>query len=86
MDFHIFYFKRNAKVWTINDQDSKEACETLNKVGKLTLGLWCIGTKKCGSERGQSSTESGSKDEIYRQYKTKSDVITLKNEVHGSKK
>ena len=61
MDFRIGYFKCNVKIWINNDQDSKEACETLEKVGKLTL--WCIGIEKCDSKRGRSSTESGSDDE-----------------------
>ena len=41
MDFRIGYFKRNVKIWINKDQDSKEAWETLEKVGKFTL--WCIG-------------------------------------------
>ena len=35
MDFHIGYFKHNVKIWINNNQDSKEAWETLEKVGKL---------------------------------------------------
>ena len=60
IDFHICYFKHNVKVGINNDQDSKEACETLKKVGKLTL--WCIGIEKCGLKRGRSNTASRSKD------------------------
>ena len=56
MDFRIGYFKRSVKIWINNDQDSKEACETLEKVGKLTL--WCIGIEKCDSKRGRSSGRS----------------------------
>ena len=61
MDFCIDYFKGNVKIWINNDQDSKEARETHEKVGKLTQ--WCIEIEKSDSKRGRSSTESGSDNE-----------------------
>ena len=63
MDFCIGYFKRNV---INNDQDLKEDCETLEKVGKLTL--WCIGIENCDSKKGRSSTESVSE---YQQFEKK---------------
>ena len=83
MDFCIGYFKRNVKIWINNNQDSKEAWETLDKVGKLTL--WCIGIEKCGLRRGQSNTASRSKDKSINSSRKKRCDHT-ENEVHGSKK
>ena len=82
MDFHIGYFKRYVKVWINNNQDMKEACETLRKVSKLTL--WCTGIEN-GVQKGDEVVQKPDQMMRVSAVQEHSNVITLKNKVHPSK-
>ena len=82
MDFHIGYFKRYVKVWINNNQDSKEACETLRKVSKLTL--WCTGIEN-GVQKGDEVVQKPDQMMRVSAVQEHSNVITLKNKVRPSK-